>query len=185
MATATKTLYTAEEFMALDLGDGIFELVQGEVVEMPVPMPEHGRVSFKSGFVLEVYGTQTGRGYVIGNDSAVVTERGPDTIRGADVAYYSSARWPREKLGPRLIPIAPDLVVEVSSPSNRPGEMLKKVNEYLRAGVGMVWVISPTKRTIAIYRPDDLPPIVLGESAILEDLPELPGFRCAVADFFR
>ncbi|HKI20124.1 MAG TPA: Uma2 family endonuclease, partial [Isosphaeraceae bacterium] len=75
MATATTTkLVTAEEFMAADLGEGSFELVRGEVVEVPPAMPEHGRVCGNAFYLLETYGRQTGLGYALSNDSAVVTE---------------------------------------------------------------------------------------------------------------
>lgn len=185
MATATPTkLMTAEEFMAADLGEGSFELVRGEVVEVPPAMPEHGHVCLNTGLVLELYGRQSGRGYAISNDSAVLTERDPDTVRGADVAFYSHARWPRSDLGNRIPLVPPDLAVEVHSPSDRPGAISLKVGEYLAAGALMVWVIYPANRSIVIYRPDDEPPLVLREGAFIENLPELPGFRCAVADLF-
>jgi Uma2 family endonuclease len=183
MATVTKPI-TAEAFMQMDLGEGIHELVRGEVIDVPQPMPEPGRVAFTTGFVLELYGCQTGYGYVLTNDSAVLTERGPDTVRGADVCYYSHARWPREKIGKGLIPVPPDLVVEVYSPGNRPAAMRAKVNEYLDAGVLMVWVIPPVKRQLVLYRPDDFPETIYNESGTVENLPELPGFRCAVSEFF-
>jgi Uma2 family endonuclease len=87
MASVTQPrLLTAEEFMAADLGEGNFELVRGEIVEMPPAMPEHGRVCANACYVLESYGRQTGLGYALSNDTAVVTERGPDTVRGADVS---------------------------------------------------------------------------------------------------
>ena len=120
MATVTRPI-TADEFLEMDLGEGEHELVRGEIVSMPTPMPAHGRYCMNSSFLLEIFGRATGFGYAITNDSAVQTERGPDTVRGADVAFYSHARWPREKLGKGLIPVPPDLVVEVLSPSNRPG----------------------------------------------------------------
>jgi len=76
------------------------------------------------------------------------------------------------------------LVVEVYSPGNRRAEILEKVTEYLKAGVLMVWVVHPNQRTVAIYRSDDPIPTILTEADVLEDLPELPGFRCPVAEFF-
>jgi Uma2 family endonuclease len=185
MATATQAkLMTAEEFMAADLGDGTFELVRGEVIEVPPPMPEHGRVCVNTGFVLETYGRQSGRGYALSNDSAVLTERDPDTVRGADIAFYSHERWPRSEVGKTVPPVAPDVAVEVYSPGNRPGTMSRKVAEYLSAGALMVWVIYPASRSIAIHRSDDQPPLVLHDGDVIEGLLELPGFRCAVADFF-
>lgn len=185
MATVSRTkLLTAEEFMAADLGEGTFELVRGEIVEVPPTMPEHGRVCVNTGFVLETYGRQSGRGYTLSNDSAVLTERGPDTVRGADVAFYSHARWPRSEVGNTIPPVPPDLAVEVYSPGNRRGAMSAKVTEYLVVGTLMVWVIYPERRSVVIHRSDDQPPLVLHEGDAIEDLPELPGFRCAVADFF-
>jgi Uma2 family endonuclease len=185
MATVAETrLLTAEEFMEADLGEGIFELVRGEVVEMPRPMPEHGRVCVNVVFALESFGRQTGLGYAISNDSAVLTERGPDTVRGPDVCFYTHARWPRSQVGRGLPPVPPDVAVEVYSPGNRRGGMNKKILEYLEIGALMVWVVYPAKRNVAIHRMDDQPPLVLGEDAVNENLPELPGFRCPVSDFF-
>lgn len=151
---------------------------------MPTPRPEHGRICLNAGFVLETYGRQTGLGWALTNDSAVVTERDPDTVRGADVCFYRHDRWPRADLGPGLPPVVPDLVVEIFSPSDRASKMLAKVSEYLDAGVPMVWVLHPKGRRIAVYRVDDEVPAIFGESDFLEHLPELPGFRCAVAEFF-
>ncbi len=185
MATATKTLYTAEEFLELDLPDGLHELVKGEVIEEPMPMPEHGRLCLNSGFLFESFGRRTGLGYALSNDSAVLTERGPDTVRGADVCFYRNERWPREKVGNGLIPVPPDVVVEVVSPSNRPGEMRKKVNEYLDIGVAMVWAVYPQKRLVVIHRPDEDFPALFREGEAIEGLAELPGFRCDVSEFFQ
>ncbi len=185
MATdVTTKLLTAEEFMAADLGEGNFELVRGEVIQVPPTMPDHGRVCVNVVFALESYGRQTGYGYALGNDSAVVTERGPDTVRGADVCFYSEERWPRSQVGSALPPISPDLVVEVYSPGNRRGKMLEKVVEYLAVGIPLVWVVYPRRYEVAIFRSADELPDVLKKDAVIENLPELPGFRCAVADLF-
>ena len=69
------------------------------------------------------YGRQSGLGYALSNDSAVLTERDPDTVRGADVCFYSHARWPRIQVGKTLPPVPPDLAVEVvfaGQPARRP-----------------------------------------------------------------
>ena len=85
MATVTQTkLMTAEEFMAADLGEGRYELVRGEVIEVPPPMPEHGRVCMNISFILESYGRRTVIGYALSNVAGVLTERDPDTVRGPD-----------------------------------------------------------------------------------------------------
>jgi Uma2 family endonuclease len=185
MATVTETkLMTAEEFMAADLGDGNFELVRGEVREVPPAMPEHGRTCGSVFFVLETYGRQTALGYALSNDSGILTERNPDTVRGPDVCYYSHARWPRAQLSNSLPPVPPDLAVEVVSPGNRFAEIIKKVSEYLEVGVALVWVVYPKRREVVIYRASDEQTMTLHEHDVIENLPELPGFRCSVSDFF-
>ncbi len=185
MATATTTkLMTAEEFMAADLGEGTFELVRGEVHPLPPAMPKHGRVCANVLFVLESHGRQTKLGYALSNDSAVLTERNPDTVRGADVCFYSQSRWPRADVGNKLPPVPPDVAVEVVSPGNRMAAIMKKVSEYLEAGLSLVWVVFPERRQVVIYRANDDETISLHENDVIENLPELPGFRCAVSDFF-
>lgn len=179
---ATEPTYTADQFMKLDLGDGNFELVRGKIIRMPPPNYVHGLICLNVGFLLCEYGRRTGHGHAASNDSAVGIST--DTVRGADVCYYSEARWPRAQIGQGLPPVPPDLVVEVYSPSDRAGKVLEKVGDYLRAGVLMAWVLHPTRKNLTIYRQDDPTPIVLGEADFVEDLPELPGFRCRVAEFF-
>jgi Uma2 family endonuclease len=179
----TKTLMTAEQFMEMK-GEGRHELVKGEVIEVALGSFHHGVICSRIDRRLGNYGEESRYGYTLSNDTAVRTERGPDTVRGADVAFYSNARLPLGPAIPALPDIPPDLVVEVYSPSNRRNEILGKVSEYLGAGVLMVWVVYPEQRTVVIYRPDDPIPVILRDHDILENLPELPGFRCPVAELF-
>src|SRR3954451_2362624 len=155
MATTDKALLTAEEFLNLDLGEGTFELVRGEVIEVPPARPEHGVVCGNVAGVLFIYGRESGYGYMLSNDRAVLTERSPDTVRGADVCFYSHARWPRAQVGRSLPPVPPDLVVEVSSPGDRPGATHKKVSDYLEIGVLRVWIVDPASQSVANHRLDD------------------------------
>jgi Uma2 family endonuclease len=185
MASVMQTkLLTAEEFMAADLGEGTFELVRGEIVEVPPAMPDHGVVCANVAGVLWDYGRKSGYGYTLSNDSAVVTERGLDTVRGPDVCFYSHARWARSDVGGALPPVAPDLEVEVVSPSNRAVTISKKVAEYQAVGTLLKWVVYPARRSVAIHRLKDELPLVLGGDSGIENLPELPGFCCQVSDFF-
>jgi Uma2 family endonuclease len=147
-------------------------------------MPEHGRVCSITAFLLESFGRQSKFGYTLCNDTAIQTAKGPDTVRGADVSYYSQARWPREQVGGKLPPVPPDIVVEVVSPGDSAAEVQCKVGEYLEVGVLTVWVVYPRSRKLLIYRPDQDGPVVLTEAEVLEEVPELPGFRCTIADLF-
>ena len=192
MSTASKPrLMTAEEFMTADLGDGLFELVRGEVVRLSPPYYPHGSVCNNISGLFWDYGRRTGYGHGAGNDASVQTQRGPDTVRGPDVLFISYARWPKEERRStpgapvKLPPVAPDVAVEVVSPGDRRIEVLEKVREYLDAGTLAVWVVRPDVRTIAIHRHSDAPPTTLVDGESIEEQPELPGFRCAVSEVFE
>jgi Uma2 family endonuclease len=182
MATVTETRkITADEFLEMDLGDGLHELVKGEIVEMPPAEYEHGYICGNSYSVLREYGRRTGHGHAATNDSSVRVDE--FNVRGADVAYYSEARWPRSRIGKERPPVPPDLVIEVRSPSDRWSDVVAKVIDYLRAGVAIVLVLQPSPQTVTIYR-NDADPVTLNASDTLENLPELPDFRCQVSEFF-
>lgn len=157
MATAAestpRTTITAEEFLEMDLGEGEHELVRGEIVEVTPPKRPHGRCCMRLAFRLESYGRESGYGYTLSNDTGIITERMPDTVRGADVMFFSHARLPESALADESRQVAPDLIVEVISPGNRAADMLSKVREYLAMGVPMVWLVRPKRRTVATYRP--------------------------------
>ena len=182
MATASATKISTEEFLRMDFGEGPHELVRGEIITMSPAGPAHGYLCFNVGAILRDFGRRTGHGYAVGNDSTIIIS--DETVRGADAAYYSEARWPRARLAEGYAAVPPDLAVEVYSPSNRPAEMLRKVGDYLSAGVLVVWVPHPTRRTLTVYRREDPTPTVLTEIDTLDGHPELPGFRCDVAEFF-
>jgi hypothetical protein len=118
MATAATALLTAEEFLALpDLGRPA-ELVRGKVVPMNVPASRHGQVCSQTVYLLRRSQEDRPTGHVLCNDAGVVTERDPDTVRGADVSYYSYERVPLGPLPPGYLPVAQDVAFEVRSPGD-------------------------------------------------------------------
>jgi Uma2 family endonuclease len=179
---ATPTKIRAEDFLKMDLGEGLHELVDGEIVLVPPAEYAHGFICGRVYFLFELYGRTTNHGHAATNDSLVPINE--FTVRGADVQYFSEARWPRTRIGLERPPVPPDLVVEVMSPSDRQAEVLMKVGGYLKAGVSVVLVLNPAERTLTIYRGDTVASIILHESAFFENLPELPDFRCQVSEFF-
>jgi Uma2 family endonuclease len=187
MSTATtKKLMTAEEFHEWaslpENDDKWFELVRGEVIELPAPTKPHG---FICGNVVRILGNfvfQQGKGYLTSNDTGVLLEKGPDTVRGPDVAYYEDAATFAE-LHPKYGEVPPRLAVEVLSPNDRASKVLRKINDYLRCGVALVWVIDPEIRTVTVHRPGQ-PQAEFAEAQELTGEDVLPGFRCRVAEFF-
>jgi Uma2 family endonuclease len=181
MSTDLK-LITAAEFAAMTL-DGRFELVRGELVEMNQPNVRHGIVCGTVSRLLGNWADANNGGIVASHDSGVLTERDPDTVRGPDVFFVRRDRWPGGEALDTSLEIAPDLAVEVISPSNRWPQVVAKIGEYLQIGVPEVWAIEPLSRRVHVYRPDD-EPFILGEQ---DDLTTdvLPDFRCKVVELFK
>lgn len=122
-------------------------------------------------------------GYVASNDTGVVLREDPDTVVGPDVAYYTDATT-FEDVHPKWGEVAPLLAVEVLSPTDRPGKVNAKIQEYLTAGTKVVWLADYEERTVTVYRPGQ-GFVILKATDTIADVPELPGFTCKVADLFR
>lgn len=184
MSLATPVLCTAEEFLAREDLQAPVELVKGMVQQMPPPSPRHGTVCANIAFHLQLFVKQRDLGRVMTNDAAIVTQRGPDTVRGADVAYVSYAKVPKGPLPDGYLPAPPDLVVEVRSPSDRWKDLMKKALEYLDAGTPVVCVVDPTTETVRVYRSDrDEEQYSNGDSLRLEDI--LLGFSVPIKQLFE
>jgi len=183
MATA-ELLLTAEEYWQMPENGQPTELVRGRVVAMNMPAPRHGYFCSKIDRILGNFVDERDLGRVVSNDSAVVTERSPDSVRGADIAYYSFARLPKGPFPEGYLSVSPEIVFEVRSPSDRWKEILAKVAEYLNAGVLVVGVHDEQTQTITLYRQDELPRVLRTADELT--LPELHAdFRVPVARFFE
>jgi Uma2 family endonuclease len=184
MSTATVSLLTAEEYARLPDRGVPTELVRGKVVTMNVPAPRHGQICSKIDRLVGNHADQRGLGHVVVNDSGVVTQRDPDTVRGADVAFYSFGRVPRGPFPAGYPNVVPELVFEVRSPTDRWSRLLGKVSEYLDTGVTVVCVLDQQSETVHVYRNDDLPRTLHGEDELT--LPDVLGdFRVVVSRFFE
>src|SRR3989454_10714198 len=162
----------------LQIPDKHAELVRGALVVREPPGLRHGRIAMEIAAALaaHVRAQQLGRVYV---ESSFKLTSNPDTVRGPDVAFISQSRLPEpEPVGyPAL---APDLVVEILSPGDRPGEVLARVADWLSAGTRLVWVIDPERRLARVYRADSAETVVSAEQALQgEDV--APGFACPLA----
>ena len=187
MSTASAqapTLMTAEEFARRPDPGHPEELVRGRIVPMPPPTRRHGQICGKSVRILGNFADEHDLGQVLSNDSGVITEQGPDTVRGADVAFYSYQRIPRGPLPADYGERAPELVVEVRSPSDRWPKILAKVAEFLNAGVLAVVVLDDDSRTALLSMADQAPRRLGPEDELA--IPEiLPGFSVPVRRFFE
>lgn len=182
--TAVATLLTAEEYAQLPANGRPTELVRGEIVEMNPPRSRHGQVCSQTVWILSEFSRRHDRGHVVCNDTGVITHRNPDTVRGADVSFYGYARVPKGPLPQAYLPVPPDAVFEVKSPSDSWGEVLEKVAEYLRAEVAIVCVLDPEDASICVYTRDRLVQVLKGDEELVLT-GALEGFRVPVRRFFE
>lgn len=184
--TPSTELMTADQFFDWvhrpENADRHFELERGRLVELSRPGERHGLVCLKAGFVLESYVRRQRRGYACGNGTGVIWEYTPDVVRGPDLIYYDENRRYCD-LEPRYSDEVPTLVVEVLSPNDRPTPVLRRITQFLRWGVRLVWVIDPEDKTVSIYRSGHEPEVLDATQDLTGD-GVLPDFRCPVAEFF-
>ncbi len=186
MATAATKLMTAEEFFDWsnlpENRDRHCELEEGEIVEMSLPGEQHGVVCGNAVWLLGNYTRTRAKGYVCSNDTGLILERDPDTVRGADIALYDEFRRYQDlklKYTERL----PTLAVEVLSPTDRTGKMLGRISKFLAKGIALVWLLDPDACNVTIFRPGQ-EPLVLEENEELTGMEVLPDFRCRVGELF-
>ena len=172
------TLMTADELLAASIPGKRTELLRGVLRVREPAGDRHGRVTVNLTIRLGTHVEREGLGQLFAAETGFTLSRTPDTVRAPDIAFVRRHRLPEPTRG--FLELAPDLVVEVLSPSDRPGEMLAKVGDWLDAGAALVWVIDPERRLARIYRADGTESVLEGESALLgEDV--LPGFICPLA----
>ncbi len=179
--SATKILLTAEEFDNYPFEeDKRYELDEGELIEMTRPAYRHNRVLKNLQFELESFLRRTRVGELLISENLYALA--PLTRRAPDVAVILGDRQ-RELEGAKVIPIIPEIVVEVLSPSEKPHKIHRKLKQYFEAGVKEAWLIDPEDHTVEIWTGPTLPDHALGGNATLAS-PLLPGFALPLSDLF-
>ena len=181
MATAAK-LMTAEEFWLLPETEMRRSLVRGEVEETMPPGARHGIVASAFDRRLGTWAEQRKAGWV-GVESGFILARNPDIVRGPDVYFVRAERIPADGVPEAFWHLAPDLAIEVVSPSESAQDILEKIEDFLAAGTPLVWVAYPTRRIVVAYTADSGAHTYRADD-LLTAPDVLPGFSCPVADLF-
>ena len=175
-------LMTARELAEMPDDGFRYELLRGELIRMPPPSGKHGlrqtRISQLFRNYTDVYG-----GWVFG-ESGFHIEIDPDTVLEPDVAFIRPDRMTAEDLEQTYPSVAPDVAVEINSPSNRPGQRQKKLQAYHERGTRLVLFVNEANRTITAAYADGRTEI-LKEGDIFDGGDLMPGFRIPVTEFFR
>lgn len=178
----TTPVLTAEDVERLSLPGKQVELVRGRLVVREPPGTWHGVVAANLGRLLGEFVHRQGLGIIAAQDTGFKIGSDPDTVRAPDVAFVA-----QERVG--LIrrrgyaELAPDLLAEILSPDDRPGEVLAKIADWLSAGTKIVWVIDSERREVRVHRQDGSLAL-LREADVLDGENVLPGFTLPVTQIF-
>ena len=185
---APATPMTIEEFWAwAESPENVgrrWELEDGIPVEVrrpDVPTETHGLYCSYIAHLFWLYVTTRGAGRVTSNDSSLLVSRSPARLRGPDVMVFSNSVTPGPATN-RPTSTVPALIVEVFSPSDRPGQLSRRVGDYFTLGVPVVWVVYPDEQSVDVYTSTSAPLAAAGADELT--VAGLPGFRCTAADLF-
>jgi Uma2 family endonuclease len=186
MATVETKLMTADEFYdwaSRPENQGkTFELDEGRVVDVPPASELHGVICGLIATLLNKYLFQRGKGYMCSNDTGLLIKKKPGTVRGPDIMLFDESRS-LGKLSRKFADRIPKLLVEVLSPSDQVAKVNRRISQFLKRGVPLVWLVDPETRTVTVYRPgEDLRVVQEDEELTGEDV--LPKLRYRVAELF-
>ena len=180
---ARHPLMTAEQLFELPDDGYRSELVEGEIVRMTPTSAEHGVLSIRIGRLLDEHVSARELGVCCGAETGFILRRDPDVVRAPDAAFVAAARIPATGIPKTYWPFAPDLAVEVVSPSDRLTDIHIKIAEYFAAGTRLVWIVEPSTEAVHAYRSPHDVRVLRGDDELSgEDV--LPGFRCVVKRLF-
>lgn len=173
---------TVEEFEAMPL-DGLWELIDGEMIEVSPAADESASTEAIIAHRLLSYVLPHRLGRVYGAEGGFVLFPDRETVLTPDVAFVTAERAPQGTARKHFPRPAPDLAVEVLSPSDRMADALRKVALYLEAGVRLVWLVDPDEQTVIVFRPDTTPQ-KLDATMTIDGGDVLPRFSVPVAEMF-
>jgi Uma2 family endonuclease len=180
--TVDTRLFTADELLRLPEDGSRYELAEGELKKMSPSGAEHSRIAILIAGSLLNHVTKHGLGVVYGADGGFILSRHPDTMRSPDVAFVSTARFVKTA---QFFPGAPDLAVEVISPSDLASEVSYKTSQYLRAGTRAVVVVDIEKRIVYVHRSSGTDVLTRIAENILEVDDVVPGWKMPLAGIFE
>ncbi len=179
-----KKVWTDAEFMALSRDGHRYELVNGELVDMGNSGAKHGYVAILlSAALFHCVSTQK-LGALMDSGTAFVMKSG--NKRSPDISFVAKERLQGlDELPDGFLEGAPDLAIEILSPSNTVEEIHDKLVEYFESGARLVWVIHPKEHYVLVYRSSTQPDRLLKSTDMLDGEDIIPGFMLPVSNLFQ
>jgi len=182
IATQKEVRYTPEDLLSMDDAH-LYELVEGRLVERNMGA-ESSLIALVINALMRQHAAKQQLGFVFGSDCGYqIFPDDPDKVRYPDGSFIARGRLTNNQVPRGQVRIAADLMLEVVSPNDLAWQVDLKVDEYLRAGVKLVWVFYPDTRTVIVYRPGK-DATRLGEKDELSGEDVLPGFVSRIAEIF-
>lgn len=177
----TTRLLTAEDLLQLEDDGARYELIEGVLVEVTPPSPEHAYIVANITSLIRDQVRRHSLGRVYTGDPGVLVDHNPDTVVGPDVAVVAANRLPLEQATVMKIP--PDWAIEVVSPGNTRREIERKLNLYLAFGVQRVWTVYPGERRVVVHA-SNADPLVFDDTDVITGIEPFPTVSFQVSDLF-
>jgi Uma2 family endonuclease len=182
MSTTVQSM-TAADLLRLPADGHRYELIRGELRQMAPAGPTHGRLAMRLAAHLFQHVETHHLGTVYAAETGFQLTQNPDTVRAPDVAFVSRQRLEAVGETEGYWPGAPDVAVEVISPSDRYTDVEDKVVEWLEAGSRMVIVVNPRQRSVTVYH-SRTGVVRLTEEDMLEGGDVVPGWQLPIREVF-
>ena len=182
-AAHVRRYVTAAEFLESSAAAGSTELVRGEVRSMIPASAAHGVVAGTIFAAISAYAESAALGVCFPDNTGFLLPGLGDTVRSPDASFIAADKIPAEGFGTGWLAAAPDLVVEVLSPSETASELEAKLRDYFSAGTRLAWVVDVAHRSVGVRSSAE------GERSVsigdtLEGGVVLPGFAIPVERLF-
>jgi Uma2 family endonuclease len=179
---ATTRLFTVED-IEQNPPDGEWELIDGELVPVTPSGLESSSLGHRIGWIVGNFVYTHGLGMMTGADGGYVLFPDRDTIRVPDVGFIREERLPPKGQRSRFPRLAPDLAIEVLSPSDSTSEVIAKIEMYQEAGIPLIWIVDPQNTTVTVISTGQ-PTVVLKPADTLDGGAVLPGFSVPITQIF-
>jgi len=175
--------YTVDDLDQFPDDGKLRELVNGQIVEWDVPSRQHALLEAELASIIRNFVRERRLGTVGSGEAMVRILGSAHDARGSDIEFCRRGRstWDEARLSAALT--APDLVVEIISPSDRAGQVLDKVHDWLRAGVQLLWYINPDTGDTTVYQGDRVSHVAADE--VLDGGDLLPGFQVQIGSLLH
>jgi Uma2 family endonuclease len=184
---SSERLLTAADLACLPAelpsGPALYELDNGRLIIMPPPGEVHGSIELRIASPLFTQGELCGHGKASAGEVGILLWRNPDRVVGADAVFIANKSFPIRHTPEGYLETIPDLVLEVMSKNDVWEAVKRKVEDYLKAGVRVIWVADLARRIVTEFRRGQETVYAESDFLVAEDI--IPGFRCAVVDVFR